>query len=332
MRQTFVRHRLGEVASQATLQAEASHRQFYRVGNGTGGTWVVMYSPPDLERNDDFLKVARLFLAAGIRVPEVLDVDMARGFFLMTDLGSDHFADAYSRGETDRALNAGLMTLAAIQNINCQSSDIEPYTAARLEMELGIFTEWFLDRGLGMSAPAVFEPVRQLLVSNAVGQPQVCIHRDYHSRNLLLTPDGAVGVVDFQDALIGPYTYDLACLLLDCYHRFDDHVIQQWASTFRQQRYPQVSDAKFLKQLELTGLHRQLKAVGIFFRLALRDNKSSHTKHVMPVLAHARSITTRYEELSDFGAWLDAAMKQVEPRLATLTTPTTPATPATPTS
>ena len=290
------------IAEYTTLVAEASHRLFYRIADTAGATWIVMASPPELENNDAFVNVARRFADAGVGVPRVVARDDARGFFLLTDLGDYHFADAYAAGETDRALAAGLKTLARIQRV---AGGVPRYDRDRFATELDIFTEWFVEGLLGVTPPAAYTRVATSLVDNADSQRRVCIHRDYHSRNLLLTSDGEVGVVDFQDALMGPYTYDLACLLLDCYHRFDQQTIEHWANVFRESNYADVPRDRFLRQLELTGLQRQLKAVGIFARLKLRDNKSTHLRYIVPVLSHAHDIVTRYPDLVAIGGWLD---------------------------
>ena len=296
------------------LPRAASHRSFFRL-HLQEQSWIVMVSPPALEANDAFVTLARQFAAAGVRVPVVLAQDEARGFFLLSDLGTDHFQDAYQRGEQDRALAAGLRTLALIQ---ASGASAPAYTRERFETELDTFETWFARSLADRALPPVWNTMRSILVTNAVDQPTVCIHRDYHCQNLLLCVDGEAGVVDFQDALTGPYTYDLACLLLDCYHRFDQQVVALWAERFRKKRFPAVAAAVFLKQLELVGLHRQLKALGIFVRLRLERAATSHLRYIEPVVEHARAVADRHPELHGLRDWLGSTREGLPERLAEL--------------
>ncbi len=196
-------------------------------------SFVVMESPPSLERNADFVARQRLFAAAGLPVPKIIAMDLDAGFFLLSDLGERSLEDAYGGPDRDLALELAVAHLVRLQAV--APADVPAYEASRFRDELHLFVEWFLG-GLLQQAPAVaLAPVFEALVANALAQPQCLIHRDYHCRNLLLDRQGRFGIVDFQDALAGPITYDLACLLWDCYYRFDAAERRRWLRRYQEQ-------------------------------------------------------------------------------------------------
>ena len=285
------------------LRVEASHRRFFRVWMAQApSSAVVMASPPALERNDAFVAMQRLFSGARLPVPEIIALDRESGYFLLSDLGERHLEEAYGGPDERHALELAIANLARIQGIETQA--VAPYEESRLRDELGIFSEWFLGRWLGEALEPGAQSAFEALIDNALGQPQCLIHRDYHCRNLLLDRDGHLGIVDFQDALIGPATYDLACLLWDCYHTFEEEPLRRWQERYRvQSRFDFTAEA-LSRALDLTGLQRQFKAVGIFVRLWLRDGKASHLGHIAPVLAAMGRIVGAYAETRHLSAWL----------------------------
>lgn len=287
----------------APLRVEASHRRFYRIWMAQSpSSAVVMASPPELERNDAFVAMQRLFSGARLPVPEIIAMDRESGYFLLSDLGERHLEDAYGGPGERHALELAIANLVRIQGIETQA--VAPYEESRLRDELGIFSEWFLGRWLGEALDPGARSAFEALIDNALGQPQCLIHRDYHCRNLLLDGDGRLGLVDFQDALIGPATYDLACLLWDCYHSFEEAALRHWQERYRvQSRFSFTAEA-LARALDLTGLQRQFKAVGIFVRLWLRDGKASHLGHIAPVLAAMGRIVGGYAETRHLSAWL----------------------------
>lgn len=291
------------------LQTKASFRQFYRVV-GPDTSVVLMNSPPDKERNTEFVSIAQALSAADICVPEVLAHNEAAGWLLLSDLGHTHFIDRYRQGDHLRCLQHALVTLERLAPVRHPA--IEPYTLARLSDELDIFTEWLVIRACNLKVPEqAFATARERLLANASDQSQVCVHRDFHCENLLLVdgpatghnlePEQETGVLDFQDALIGPNGYDLASLLHDCYWRFDDRtidtVLDQVAGVTR-------------KSVDLLAVQRQLKAIGIFARLALRDNKTSHLQHIEPVLDRLVALCRQYQELNALGTWLHQTLRK----------------------
>ena len=285
------------------LRVEASHRRFFRVWMAQApSSAVVMASPPALERNDAFVAMQRLFSGARLPVPEIIAMDRESGYFLLSDLGERHLEEAYGGPDERHALELAIANLVRIQRVETQS--VAPYEESRLRDELGIFSEWFLGRWLGEALEPGAQSAFEALIDNALGQPQCLIHRDYHCRNLLLDRDGRLGIVDFQDALTGPATYDLACLLWDCYHTFDEAALRHWQERYRvQSRFDFTAEA-LSRALDLTGLQRQFKAVGIFVRLWLREGKASHLGHIAPVLAAMGRIVGAYAETRHLSAWL----------------------------
>lgn len=275
------------------LAVEASHRRFYRLrrADGAGGTVVAMSSPPALENNDQFETLAGVLEDAGVTAPRILAADRERGYFLTTDLGPVHLADRYAR-EADEVLPAAIDTLHRIQAIDDPA--VPPYTRQRFRDELAIYTDWFLGGLLDSAPPDTLDDAFGELLAATDHQPRCCVHRDYHGRNLLLLPDGTVGVVDFQDALMGPATYDIASLLRDCYHAFPEETVARWRDAYAAASPLPLDRATFAVDMDLVALQRQLKAVGIFARLWLRDGRDSHLPHVVPVLERIAVLAGRH--------------------------------------
>lgn len=309
------------------LAAEASHRQFFRIhalnssvtdtptsaSGARNKTLIVMHSPPELENNTAFVEIAQAMRSVDVNVPLIYSHAQSTGLLLLSDLGGDHLADAYRDGRTTAALAAALETLGRIQRI--PQNRIPPYSHQRFSDELDIFVDWLVRKACAVALPdSLFEPVRQALLSNTTDQPQVCVHRDFHCRNLLMPTaievyapagemaDGSekgVGVVDFQDALFGPASYDIASLIYDCYWDFDPATIAHCCNHYRVN-----GEHIGARQIDLMAIQRQLKAVGIFARLALRDDKLSHLSHIQPVIERLVRQTKEYPETTALSEWL----------------------------
>jgi aminoglycoside/choline kinase family phosphotransferase len=299
------------------MRVEASTRTFLRVtfaGAGGRHTEVAMASPPATEKNDRFVAMQRVFERAGLPVARIVAMDERNGFFLLTDLGTRDLEQAYAEGGTDAALTVAIDHLLRLQRI--EDPALTCYPPDRFVAELGIFTDWFVERLLHARVPAAMEAVFETLVANDLAQPQCCIHLDWHCRNLLLSNDGGFGIVDIQDAMIGPATYDLASLLYDCYHEFDRATIRRWQQYYLERTSIAFEPAEFERVFDLTALQRQLKAIGIFARLFLRDGKATHLRHIRPVLAVARTTAARYgatRPLAEWAAQLDDVAADVLP-------------------
>lgn len=299
---------VSEISLQA-LRAEASHRQFYRVQSNTADeSWVAMYSPPAQENNAQFVALAEVF--AGLGTPRVLAEDHDQGFFLMEDLGQHHLLDAYHRVDNSpdhlaQCINLALDGLIPFQGV--QHPLIPAYDSHRLSMEFDLCGQWLIENLLALPLNQqdldTLQQSKHLLIDAMLEQPRVCVHRDFHCRNLLITGSGqsqALGIVDFQDALIGPALYDPASLLRDCYYTHEEGLIAKCLMRFAA-RNPELTDVdpKTLTWwLDACAAQRQIKAIGIFARLHLRDNKSSHLGYILPTLQRLVVMTANYPKLT----------------------------------
>jgi aminoglycoside/choline kinase family phosphotransferase len=272
-------------------------------------------APPATENTAQFLRVAQLLRRAGVAVPTIGAADPERGFVLVQNLGERLFAREL-RGDNALTLyGEALFTLLAIAQAPAADAPLPRFDAAFIRRELNLFTEWFVGPLLGLSLAA---PEREMLsrlfeqlTQRALAQPQVVMHRDFHSRNLLLKADGSLGVIDFQDAVVGPLSYDAVSLLRDCYLRLPAAAVRRWAlaygdMTIEAGLMPASTSARhYLQDFDWMGLQRHIKVLGIFARLHLRDGKSHYLHDLPRVLAYVHNIATAYPELQDFAAWLD---------------------------
>ena len=298
--QDWCAEQLGALVSFEPLAQEASTRRFYRATTREGSR-IAMDAPPETENNAQFRTLSTLFRANGVPVPEVFAFD-PRGFLLVSDFGDCRFDQAYNEGREEECLDLALDALLRIQSVE---SDLIPrYEVSRFRDELGIFTEWLAGRLLGLETPEFIENTWTILIAATQAQPMVTVHRDYHSRNLLLCDDGSLGIVDFQDALVGPVTYDLISLLRDCYHVFPEATVTEWLSRYRRLARCDLPPAELRRAFDLTGVQRHLKAAGIFARLKLRDGRNSHLGDIVPTLERVVGVARGYPELSDLRRWI----------------------------
>ncbi len=299
--ETWCEGQLGPVSALEVLPVEASTRRFYRARTAEG-SHVAMDAPPATENSTQFRRLSELFRAHGVPVPAVEAFD-DRGFLLVTDFGDRLFSTVYAEGGQDGALELAIQALVRIQSI--PPGAVPPYTPQRFRDELEIFTEWLVGALLDGSAPSFLPDVWRALVDATQAQPMVTVHRDYHSRNLLLRDDGELGIVDFQDALAGPVTYDLVSLLRDCYHVIAEPEVARWRARYRALTDCGMEDADFLRAFDLTGIQRHLKAAGIFARLKLRDGRDSHVADILPTLERVVAVGVGYPETRRLAEWID---------------------------
>ena len=288
------------------LPVEASARTFYRTTLDERSV-VVMDAPPDTEDNAHFVELSKCFLHAEVSVPEVLAIDLERGFLLVEDFGDNLLERTYGLGQDDKVLGLALAMLVRIQGIS--DPIIPAYTTERFTAELGIFRKWVLQDLIGVST-LPFDEIIDFLVRTCDIQPKVTIHRDFHCRNLLLKSDGTIGAVDFQDALVGPISYDLASILYDCYYQFPDATIATSIARYlrlaRNAGHPLTNcEEDFTRELEITAVQRQLKAVGIFARLKLKHDRASHLENIVPVMRRICELMTKHPELAECAEWLE---------------------------
>ena len=306
--------------------ADASFRRYFRAYLAGGETRVVMDAPPDKEDIGPYLRVARLLEGTGVHVPRVHAVDTVQGFVLLEDLGSTPYLAPLQRGEqVDRLYGEALQALCAIQVRGREAArELPPYDAAVLLREMALLPEWFCGRHLGLALgvedEAVLREAFDRLVAESLAQPVVFVHRDYHSRNLMVLPEGGPGVIDFQDALAGPVGYDLVSLLKDCYISWPrarvETCVRQHRQLLRQQGFHAgagSSEREFLRWFDMAGVQRHLKVLGIFARLWWRDGKIGYLADLPLTLDYVLDTCARYPELAPLRRWLAT---QAAPRLA----------------
>ncbi len=288
--------------------ADASFRRYFRAGLLDGDTRIVMDAPPEHEDCRPFLKVAALFRDAGTHAPEVFAEDLEQGFLLLSDLGSTTYLDALNADTAQHLYRDANAALIAIQ---CASRPgiLPDYDEALLARELELFPEWYVAKHLSVALDdqqnAAMRDVFTRILANNLAQPKVFVHRDYHSRNLMVV-DGTFpanpGILDFQDAVYGPITYDAVSLYRDAYIDWEestelDFVIRYWEAA-RQAGLPVHADFHdFYRDYEWMGAQRQLKVLGIFARLYHRDGKDGYLKDMPRVMAYPRRTCERYLEL-----------------------------------
>jgi aminoglycoside/choline kinase family phosphotransferase len=293
---------------------DASFRRYFRVGID-GVSYIAMDAPPSRENVRPFLAVAALLRKVGVQVPEVFAEDLAQGFLLLSDFGPRSYLDELNPESADRLYGDALDTLLRIQQaIDPETAGLPPYDERLLRAELHIFREWFLAGLLGLAptAPesALMDEVWRLLVAAALEQPRVCVHRDYHSRNLMVTECRNPGVLDFQDAVIGPVTYDLVSLLRDCYVAWPKPRLDAWLESYRLNldgigMAGSDDPERFRRWFDLMGLQRHLKAIGIFARLKLRDGKPGYLKDIPRTLGYVAEVCGNYPQLAGFAGFLE---------------------------
>jgi aminoglycoside/choline kinase family phosphotransferase len=297
----------------APASADASFRRYFRV-TFSDGTLIAMDAPPPQEDCTPFVHVAGLFAASGAHVPEILAQDLAQGFLLLSDLGSTTYLQALNddADNTNRLYRDAVAALVKIQ-LASQANVLPDYDETLLLRELNLFPEWYLDRHLhvvpGATQKAELDRIFQRIVQNNLAQPRVFVHRDYHSRNLMVTTPNP-GIIDFQDAVYGPITYDLVSLFKDAYISWDEERILDWLIRYWEQArklgLPVAGDfADFYRDFEWMGVQRHIKVLGIFSRLNYRDGKSDYLAHLPLVEEYLRKACERYRELHPLLTLLD---------------------------
>ena len=303
---------------------DASFRSYWRTSHA-GQSWIVMDSPPAQEDPAPWLEIGARLSAAGLHVPEVRGHDLQQGFLLIEDLGSQLYLPALTDTTVD-ALYADAMDALLCMQRDVDVTGMQAYDRAFLQRELEIMPEWFLGRHLGFAPGTeqreVMDAAFSLLLDSAQEQPRCFVHRDYHSRNLLVVGDNNPGVIDFQGALHGPITYDLASLLRDCYIVWDRERVEGWAEHYRRRLQvaglidATVDTARFLRWFDLIGLQRHIKVLGIFCRLHYRDGKHGYLDDLPRVYDYVTTVAARYPELALFVSLLEDCVAGRDLRVA----------------
>jgi aminoglycoside/choline kinase family phosphotransferase len=293
---------------------DASFRRYFRLNAG-GGSYVVMDAPPEQEDSRPFIRVAGDLEAMGLNAPRVIEGSLDRGFLLLTDLGSVHYLEELRRNPAAAAVlyAAAIEALVRLQDRGAAyQSTLPPYDEALLRFELSLFHDWLCERHLGLAFDdrdeRHWQQLCDLLVDSALDQPQVFVHRDYHSRNLMVTGEDGPGILDFQDAVEGPFTYDLVSLLKDCYVSWPSQQVRAWQQAFYERLDKSVKSrvdaALFERYFELMGVQRHLKAAGIFARLNHRDGKPGYMADIPRTLGYVLELGPRYPELDFLVPWI----------------------------
>lgn len=279
---------------------DASFRRYFRL-QYDDQSFIIMDAPPGREDCKPFIDIAMRLRASGVNAPVILSQDLVQGFLLLSDLGSDLYVNVLTGANVDKLYGDALTALVRIQQ-NGDITDLPPYTDSLLMDEMALFRDWLLDRHLGISLSKSrhvdLKDAFQFLKDTALSQPKVFVHRDYHSRNLMYCEHHNPGILDFQDAVAGPFTYDPVSLLKDCYIKWTRQQVNNWAVNFYHQICPgETEQVRFLRWFDLMGVQRQLKASGIFARLYHRDGKAGYLGDIPRTLSYILDLDQDYPEL-----------------------------------
>ena len=281
--------------------ADASFRQYFRVTNDKKNkTYIVMDAPPEKEDCRPFLQVTELIRNAGVNAPGIIAMDMKQGFILLEDLGSKPYLEHLDKSSADNLYVDAIKALIKMQAID---AILPSYDEQHLQSEMDLFETWYLNRHLDIkldeTQKKILSSTFDLLIQSAIEQPQVFVHRDYHSRNLMITDENNPGVIDYQDAVIGPITYDLVSLFKDCYIEWPREKVELWLDLYLARITPArlIDKDTLLRWFDLMGVQRHLKVLGIFARLNYRDGKSQYLDDLPLTLKYILDTCELYEEL-----------------------------------
>jgi N-acetylmuramate 1-kinase len=330
-RQKFAETQLGCALHQSVASADASFRSYWRFADLTANqSWIVMDAPPEKEDCRPFVDVSQRLLHAGIMAPKVHAHDQMQGFLLLPDFGTRMLLPDLNAQSVELLYGDALQEILHMQQVDAQG--LPHYDAEKLGMELELFPEWFLQRHLGLDAADSLTPIwqqtRTLLIESALSQQQCFVHRDFHSRNLMLgnqhpQTSSRYGVIDFQDAVYGPVSYDAVSLLRDCYIEWPDTDVARWREGFRQRTEASLAISlpaeRFAQQFDWMGVQRHLKVLGIFARLNYRDGKARYLADLPLVLRYTLKVCRAHAALQPFANWLSSKVGNIEltvPRMA----------------
>ncbi|MCU7857995.1 MAG: phosphotransferase [Candidatus Thiodiazotropha sp. (ex Lucinoma borealis)] len=298
---------------------DASFRRYFRICTA-GKCFIAMDAPTEKEDSRPFIQIAAAFESIGLNVPHIHAQDLTQGFMLLQDMGNELYLDKLNAETVDRLYGDALGALVTLQACG-PLQNLPHYDRTLLMQEMTLFRDWLLARELKLTLTSeeqsMLDSVFNLLADNALQQPQVCVHRDYHSRNLMVTAQHNPGILDFQDAVIGPVTYDLVSLLRDCYINWTEHQVYAWSKGYFELAVQSgVLQAKhedqFQMWFDLMGVQRHLKASGIFARLNQRDGKPGYLKDIPRTLGYIVTINSRNPGLKGLVAFIQ---KRVLPLL-----------------
>ena len=303
-----------QVVDLQTASSDASFRRYFRV-HTTRGPFIAMDAPPELEDSEPFVRVAGWLADIGLTSPRVLAADLSQGFLLLTDLGEQVYLDVLQASPASAAhlYRDALRSLVTLQQGGTQyQAELPPYNSALLASEMALFRDWLCGTHLHLEFSDAdsrdWLATCDFLIETALAQPRVFVHRDYHSRNLMVCAEGNPGILDFQDAVNGPLTYDIVSLLKDCYIRWPDGQVRaqalQYYAMVRERLPAGFDETAFMRAFDLMGVQRHLKAAGIFARLYHRDGKARYLADIPRTLGYIVDVAADYEELGFLAALL----------------------------
>ena len=294
-----------ETWPEATLtvaSADASFRRYFRIHN-KNETMIAMDAPPEKEDSTPFVDVTQRLLKAGVHAPKILKQSLEKGFLVLSDLGSTPYLDKLNDATADALYDDALEALIKMQQAS--TSDLPVYNAELLQQEMQLMPEWFLQTHLGLRIDNHQQKIIQQtfddLTAAILEQPKVFVHRDYHSRNLMVVTENNPAIIDYQDAVLGAITYDLVSILRDCYIAWSNHKVEQWALRYRNKAVgaglmESIDDKTFIKWFDLMGLQRHIKVLGIFARLCHRDGKKNYLNDLPLTLSYVMQVGKKYPE------------------------------------
>ncbi len=294
-------HQEAPSASIEVASADASFRRYFRVSD-KGKTSIAMDAPPEQEDCSPFIDVTQRLRNVGVHAPNVIRQDLESGFLLLEDLGSTPYLDRLCTQTADKLYGDAINTLLKMQTADIQN--LPEYDEALLQQEMQLMPEWFLQKHLGITPSdeqqKTIDRILMVITAAVLQQPQVFVHRDYHSRNLMILEEGNPGVIDYQDAVLGPITYDLVSLLRDCYIRWPNEKISKWVLiNYKKQAeeaglLSKVQDSTFIQWFDYMGLQRHIKVLGIFARLNHRDGKDNYLDDLPLTLHYVMEVANKY--------------------------------------
>ncbi len=293
-----------ECLSLEIVSGDASFRRYFRF-DCRGQSIIAVDAPPEHENPAQFIAVAHSYQEKGLRVPEVYAHDLEQGFYIQEDFGNRLFSDLLTQDSCERLYSKALDNIPLIQScISTENGPLPAFNSAFIDRELDIFPEWLLEKYLQLRLTdveqtmltKVFDSVKK----SCLCQPMVGMHRDYHSRNLMLLEDDEIGVIDFQDAVVGPITYDAVSLLRDCYQDWPKVKVLEWLRRFHSKYYAEYSWTEFKMWFDCMGMQRHIKIAGIFARLYMRDNKPSFLSDIPHTLHYIIDAASQYPEYAEF--------------------------------
>jgi len=290
------------------VSGDASFRRYFRFFY-RGQSIIAVDAPPEHEDTSQFIAVAESYRKKGLKVPEIYAYDLSQGFFIQQDFGNRLFSDFLTADSCDLLYPKALANIPLIQSCLCtEKGPLASFNGAFIDRELSIFTDWLLHRYLQLNLSdteekmlsKVFDEVK----NSCLIQPSLGMHRDYHSRNLMLLEDDEIGVIDFQDAVIGPITYDAVSLLRDSYQDWPPAKVLQWLQNWHAEYYAEYPWIEFKKWFDNVGMQRHIKIAGIFARLCIRDNKPNFLSNIPHTLHYLIDEASQYPEYSEFASFV----------------------------